>query len=241
MKKVGYNLERRFVIMAYKKSEETRRMILEAASKLFQQKGYYNTELKEIASEAGMVHTGIYYYFKNKEEIASHLYDMQAFSILRFVMKVKNEHKPSPLFLCIMQYILIVEKLANNKMTEDYFFDMINYRIYDRQEMKRVRNTYYAALDDLFSAYNVDMSDDRMNIFILTSDSYAKSLILALKSDVTDYAPKEAFDYFFKHLLLPDIGVGFEEYLEVKNQVFDFLEKAGEELPFFNRKNLTTE
>jgi len=109
--------------------------------------------------------------------------------------------------------------------------------MYDRNEMRRVRETYYAALDDLFSAYNVDMSDDRMNLYILTSDSYAKSLILALKSNVTDYAPKEAFDYFFKHILLPDIGVDFEEYLEVKKQVFDYLESVGEELPFFNQKN----
>lgn len=223
--------------MAYKKSEETKKLILDAASRLFNENGYYDTDLKEIASEAGLVHTGVYYYFKSKEEIASHLYDLHAFSILRFVMRVKKEQQPSPLFLCIMQYVLIVEKLANNRITEDYFFDMINYRMYDRHEMRRVRETYYAVLDDLFSAYNVEMSDDRMNLYILTSDSYAKSLILALKSNVTDYAPKEAFDYFFKHILLPDIGVDFEEYLGVKKQVFDYLESVGEELPFFNQKN----
>ena len=46
--------------MSYKKSEATREKILDAARVHFADKGYYATDLKEIAARAGMAHTGVY-------------------------------------------------------------------------------------------------------------------------------------------------------------------------------------
>ena len=50
--------------------------ILEATLRLFSAKGYFGTSMQDIRREAGVSIGAIYHYFKNKEEIATALYDM---------------------------------------------------------------------------------------------------------------------------------------------------------------------
>ena len=210
--------------MAYKKSEETRENILTAARKLFAEKGYEHTEMKEIAGEMGMTHAALYYYFKNKTDVAWEIYRVETENILTRVEQVKAEKNPTPLFLCIMQYVLFIHQLAFNPVTESYFFDEINYRSYDRGEMMRVRKSYYAALEALFESRGRKMNDDQFTVFILTSDAYAKALLCAMKNDVVDYNWKEGLDHFFRHLILTDLDVTFDEYLKTRDEVISFLE-----------------
>src|SRR5690625_4941171 len=56
-----------------KRSEETKQLILKAASKLFSQKGFDGVTIREIAKEAGCSHTTIYIYFKDKEGLLHEL------------------------------------------------------------------------------------------------------------------------------------------------------------------------
>ena len=51
------------------RSEETKKMILNAAGKIFSKKGYDSVTMREIAKEAGCSHTTIYLYFKDKEQL----------------------------------------------------------------------------------------------------------------------------------------------------------------------------
>ncbi|SHH86099.1 transcriptional regulator, TetR family [Caloranaerobacter azorensis DSM 13643] len=49
--------------------EKKKKEIVEKAINVFIKKGYYNTNLSEIASQCGMGRTTLYQYFNNKEEI----------------------------------------------------------------------------------------------------------------------------------------------------------------------------
>jgi len=209
--------------MAYKKSEETRENIISAARKLFAEKGYEHTDMKEIAGEMGMTHAALYYYFRNKTDVAWEIYRVETERVLAEVKRVEQELNPGPLFLSILQYVLITHQLAFNPVTESYFFDEINYRSYDRGEMMRVRKSYYGALEALFTSRGREMTDDQFTVFILTSDAYAKALLCAMKTGVVDYNWKEALDHFFRHLILTDLDVSFDEYAQVRDQVFAFL------------------
>ncbi|MDP5276255.1 TetR/AcrR family transcriptional regulator [Chengkuizengella axinellae] len=51
------------------RSEETKRSILAASSKLFTEKGFSAVSIREIAKQAGCSHTTIYIYFKDKEAL----------------------------------------------------------------------------------------------------------------------------------------------------------------------------
>jgi AcrR family transcriptional regulator len=50
-------------------AKESKESILEAAIKVFSEKGYSQTTIREVAKRAGISVGGVYIYFKNKEEI----------------------------------------------------------------------------------------------------------------------------------------------------------------------------
>ena len=56
-------------------SEETRRQILDTALKLFRERGFDETTIRDIASRAGLSLGAAYYYFKSKEAIVGAYYD----------------------------------------------------------------------------------------------------------------------------------------------------------------------
>ncbi len=74
-------LERTFVLVgemmkkSTKQQNGARQEILEAALRLFSAKGYFCTSMQDVRREAGVSIGAIYHYFRNKEEIATALYD----------------------------------------------------------------------------------------------------------------------------------------------------------------------
>jgi TetR/AcrR family transcriptional regulator, fatty acid metabolism regulator protein len=54
---------------------DKREAILRAAIKVFAQKGYFNSKVADIASEAGIADGTVYLYFKSKEEILHSVFD----------------------------------------------------------------------------------------------------------------------------------------------------------------------
>ncbi|MFC0216543.1 TetR/AcrR family transcriptional regulator [Paenibacillus chartarius] len=66
----------------YRTSKETqerkdakRQLILDTAAKVFAERGYHHTSVKDIAGEAGISVGSFYFYFKGKEELFVELYD----------------------------------------------------------------------------------------------------------------------------------------------------------------------
>lgn len=57
------------------KKDAKRRHILDTAAKVFAQRGYYNTKIRDILEEAGISTGSFYFYFNNKEELFEILYD----------------------------------------------------------------------------------------------------------------------------------------------------------------------
>src|SRR5207247_9265256 len=49
--------------------EDKRRVILDAAVRVFGRKGYYTSRVGDIAEEAGVAHGLLYHYFRSKEEL----------------------------------------------------------------------------------------------------------------------------------------------------------------------------
>jgi AcrR family transcriptional regulator len=72
------------------KVELKRDLILQAAGKVFAQRGYHATGIADIARELGAGHGTFYRYFKNKEDIARSLID----ETLRQILAVLTEEDP---------------------------------------------------------------------------------------------------------------------------------------------------
>lgn len=56
------------------KAEETRNRILDAALRLFRERGFAETTMREIATEAGVATGAAYYYYRSKEELVLAFY-----------------------------------------------------------------------------------------------------------------------------------------------------------------------
>jgi AcrR family transcriptional regulator len=56
------------------KAEETRNRILDAALRLFRERGFEQTTMREVASEAGVATGAAYYYYRSKEELVMAFY-----------------------------------------------------------------------------------------------------------------------------------------------------------------------
>lgn len=64
--------------LATAKAEETRDQILDTALRLFRERGFDETTMRDIASEAGVATGAAYYYFHSKEDLVMAFYERTA-------------------------------------------------------------------------------------------------------------------------------------------------------------------
>ncbi len=60
--------------MALANPADKRKLILDAAIKVFAKKGYHRSRVSDIAEEAGIAYGLVYHYFKNKEEVLNTIF-----------------------------------------------------------------------------------------------------------------------------------------------------------------------
>jgi AcrR family transcriptional regulator len=72
----------------------TEQIILEAAEKLFIEKGYTGTKTTEIAKVAGVNHAMLHYYFRTKENLFNRIFEQKASQLLGFFVDAFNRDYP---------------------------------------------------------------------------------------------------------------------------------------------------
>ena len=119
-----------------KTKEERRNEIIETAGKLFEEKGYEQTQVQDIVNEIGVAKGLFYYYFKSKDEVMEELADRYADAIIDAVNKlidkdistfdkinrifqifIDSAEKKSGIFMGIL-------KVKNGKTHERIFFNV---------------------------------------------------------------------------------------------------------------------
>lgn len=74
------------------KPPDTRDAILDTALTLFTERGYFNTSVHHIQKAAGISIGSIYHHFKNKEAVATALYDRLTEEMSRMILTVMEAH-----------------------------------------------------------------------------------------------------------------------------------------------------
>jgi AcrR family transcriptional regulator len=75
-----------------KAPEERREEIFEAALRSFNQSGYYQTSIEQIAAEAGLSKGGIYHHFKSKKDLVLQLFRNRVNSYFELLTRVIEDH-----------------------------------------------------------------------------------------------------------------------------------------------------
>jgi AcrR family transcriptional regulator len=77
-----------------KKSEETRKRILEAALELFREKGFEQTTMRDIAERASMALGAAYYYFDSKEKLVFAYYQASLEEMQEYIARPVIQEVP---------------------------------------------------------------------------------------------------------------------------------------------------
>ncbi len=77
-------------------SEEKRRLILDAAVRVFAHKGYHTSRVGDIAEEAGVAHGLLYHYFASKEELLETVFRETWSELLQAFARVEESEERAP-------------------------------------------------------------------------------------------------------------------------------------------------
>lgn len=84
------------VRMGKRKKNEKYFRIIDAATRIFAQKGFFSAKVSEIAHEAGVADGTIYIYFENKDDILISLFEERMQIVLdNMVKQLEQENNPS--------------------------------------------------------------------------------------------------------------------------------------------------
>ena len=205
--------------MAYRKSAETRERILKAAGGLFEERGYYETNMGDIAEKAGIGRASMYYHFPDKESIARALFDTFADRILA-AAEGAAPGDGDLLLRILIEYILLFRDIALNPKTQAVYYDLITYADYDAANIERLERTTFRYAKQLAASYGSRLTDERLAAMIITSDAFAKAMFKGVMNGLIGFSLEEATDYFCRRCLLPDIPVTEEEYRRVLRKAF---------------------
>src|ERR671937_1083030 len=74
--------------------EDKRRLILDAAVRVFARKGYHTSRVGDIAEEAGVAHGLLYHYFRSKEEVLETIFRESWGALLEAIRLVEDSGDP---------------------------------------------------------------------------------------------------------------------------------------------------
>lgn len=107
-----------------KKTADKRTVILDAALKTFVKRGYTETKVAEIASEAGVAEGTLYNYFKSKEDLLLALFDEKWGNIIEGIRKkISRLDDPNKKLKAIFSQVVIMFK-KNRQLAELFMVDV---------------------------------------------------------------------------------------------------------------------
>jgi len=187
--------------------DEVRNSILEAAKRLFYEKGYNNASIRDIANNSGITVGNVYRYFSNKE------------SILEGIVY--------PVYKKIMDYIALSEsyiKAGENKTFEDFRNEINQYMLQITKEFRlellilfkgtqgtkfeRIRRELISLIENriyegLFKRLKMELNEAAFFSKIVAR-SFLDSLIMVIaETENTEKLGKMIYrlnDFYFNHL-----------------------------------------
>lgn len=142
--------------------KNVRETILKSSKKLFLEKGYEKTTIREIISSSGILSGSIYHFFKNKEDILNSLV-LEIFDDCEQMILNYFGHIDKPEFLYILMTAIQLKSIEKNERIRELYYeayssDLIFERIVD-QDSKKLREVFriYNPEYDLSDYYNANL------------------------------------------------------------------------------------
>lgn len=230
--------------MVYRKSDKTelrkdekRKLIFETAAKVFAEKGYHQTSVKDIADEANISVGTFYLYFKNKEDLFEKLYDEmeQIINNIKAYAFKKNTLVPAERFSNVvvasiwtyekyrdLAKILLIEAVGLNTRFEKKYGDLMEKSCEDME----------VTLNRLKDKGIIDVPDAKIAA-IAHEGAFNHTITYWLRAE--DKGDLKSYAYPLTVFLLQALKMDFNHEDIEKNirEMFEELDKAEEEFMKF--------
>lgn len=107
-------------------TQQRKKQILEAARKIFMQKGFYNASIDDVAAEIGVVRGTVLHYYKSKKELMEAVLESTGEDLIPIITGITKEHsvpaKERILLLieaCSRQFINVKPQLIQYGMGQE--------------------------------------------------------------------------------------------------------------------------
>jgi AcrR family transcriptional regulator len=153
-------------------AEGQKEQILNAAAKLFIEKGFGGASMQEIAEALGVTRTAVYYYFKNKDEILTALVEEVTLRARRLSSRVASEATDDPkerLRALVHQHTMLILSHHNEFRVIDRTEQQLPDRAYRANEdaKRAVLNNFTCAIEDGVKAGVFRVVDAKITAFTL--------------------------------------------------------------------------
>ncbi|MBF7096505.1 TetR/AcrR family transcriptional regulator [Alkalibacter mobilis] len=209
--------------MAYKKSFETRKKILNVTKELVLEKGWKDISVRDIAERAGVKNPLLYYYFKNKQGIADYILGTLILKTLDFAEKsvpLKEDCMLSHFIYVSLYYrILLEEELYQTLYMEStHPFDS-PVLIVDDYDLNYMVTKQF---DEILKNYQVDMNEDLLKAYTISAFSIATSIFRSIISGNLNMGYREAMLFITRFWIL-SVGIDEKVFKEKLNKAIDFV------------------
>ncbi|MDI1244738.1 MAG: TetR family transcriptional regulator [Rhodoferax sp.] len=128
-------------------AEETRHQLLEAAQRVFAEKGVSRTSLQDIAQAAGVTRGAIYWHFKNKAELFNAMMDSAILPMEQTMQQLGHDTTQDPLVeleRAVLQTMRGIESDARTRA----IFEVATLKVEYVDELLAVKERYVACYAD---------------------------------------------------------------------------------------------
>lgn len=205
---------------SYKKSHQTKEIILAASRKLFYEKGYINTYYEDISNETGLSPGNIHYHFKSKRYIASIIYNEFMVGVKKLVEEVLGN-----------EYDLQIKTAVDIRTYMNIIIDDSNFRtFYSEISSDRITIDLFSDVGTYFfklhrDEYNLNISDSMLKIINLcTAASEVELLVNYFKGNL-DITSEELIEFNMR-LIFEMLSIDYNrinEILEISKSLFSNL------------------
>lgn len=207
----------------YKKSAEMRSHILCTTEQLVLQNGYKKATIKDIADHLGVPRSLIYYYFKDKQDIMTVLYQ-ERFQNVDVIVSSILPHGKEPMVRLILKYLVFRQTVSSNPLFTEFIMES-EFAILDPNAVASQIERYYADSRDAFAACGKSISSKQFNVHVHILEGVARALIMAEYYQTLTLTDWEAMDYLGKYSIMPTFELTEAEYHQILSRVFKLAEQ----------------
>jgi AcrR family transcriptional regulator len=164
-------MERKIRVPRQKRSIEKKNNIINAAYKIFNEKGYTNTNTVEIAKEAGISIGSVYAYFKDKKDIFIETLKKYSSNIIELILK-KFEEIPLNEDLLDVIKIIINISIESHNISKNLHDEIMALSYLDPDVKKHFKILQKETMDKVLNQLekrNIKIKNEKEKLFLIAS------------------------------------------------------------------------